>query len=267
MKTKDVVIGITTAILLLVIAIAIILGGTGWTPLTEIRLLAKFYLENCFNLFDKNYWAASPEAVSAMLWDYRGIDTYYETAVFFLAVISGVALFRIAEVKVGAISSMRRELGLSIIVKTVTRIAFPLIITVSASVALHGHLTPGGGFQSGSMMAVAFLTAIAAFSRYFIEENLKLTKDNFLTLRSVGLITIAILALAPILAGSIALMQNQAKPWSSTPSFPEALGILWTAGSIFYYNLAEFLTVGAGFTLLFLLISIPEEEFRRILRL
>ncbi|MEM4653255.1 MAG: MnhB domain-containing protein [Candidatus Nezhaarchaeales archaeon] len=267
MKAKDVVVGIAAAILLLTITVAIVLGGTGWTPLTEVRPLAKFYLENCFNVFDKSYWAASPEAVSAMLWDYRGIDTYYETAVFFLAIIGGVALFRIAEVKVGAISGVRREQGLSIIVKTVTRIVFPLIITVSASVALHGHLTPGGGFQSGSMMAVAFLTAIAAFSRYFIEEHLRLTKDKFLTLRTVGLVTIAILVLAPILAGSITLMQNQAKPWSPATSFPEALGFVWTAGSIFYYNLAEFLAVGAGFTLLFLLISMPEEEFRRILRL
>lgn len=267
MKAKETIAGVMSAIFLFVVIVAIVLGGTGWTPLTEIRSLAKFYLENCFNMFNKTYWAASPEAVSAMLWDYRGIDTYYETAVFFLAVIGGAALFRIAEIKVGTISVVQRERGLSVIVKTVTRIIFPLIITVSASVALHGHLTPGGGFQAGSMMAVAFLTAIAAFSRHFIEEDLKLTKDKFLTLRTIGLITIATVVLAPTLAGALALMQNQAKPWSTTPSFPEALGPIWTAGSIFFYNLAEFLAVGAGFTLLFLLISIPEEEFRRILRL
>lgn len=267
MRVKETIVGVMVAILLFAVIIAIVLGGTGWTPLIEIRPLAKFYLENCFNIFNKSYWAASPEAVSAMLWDYRGIDTYYETAVFFLAIIGGVALFRVAEVKVSAIISTRRELGLSIMVKTVTRVVFPLIITVSASVALHGHLTPGGGFQSGSMMAVAFLIAIATFSRHFIEEHLKLTKDRFLTLRTVGLIAVAVLVLAPTLAGAMALMQNQAKPWSPTPSFPEALSFVWTAGSIFYYNLAEFLAVGAGFTLLFLLISIPEEEFRRILRL
>lgn len=267
MKVKETIVGIMAAFFLFAVAVAIVLGGTGWTPLTEIRPLAKFYLENSFDIFDKTYWAASPEVVNAMLWDYRGIDTYYETAVFFLAIIGGAALFRIAEAKVSTISVFQRELGLSIIVKTVTRLVFPLIITVSASVALHGHLTPGGGFQAGSIMAVAFLTAIAAFSRHFIEEHLKLTRDRFLTLRTIGLMIIVIVALTPILAGAIALMQNQAKPWSPIPSFPEELGPVWIAGSLFFYNLAEFLAVGAGFTLLFLLISIPEEVFRRILRL
>lgn len=267
MRAKEALVGVLSGILLFAVIAAIILGGTGWTPLAKIRPLAEFYLKNCFNTINKTYWTASPEAVNAMLWDYRGIDTYYETAVFFFAVIGGATLFRIAEIKVGTISNLRRERGLSIIVKTVTRVVFPLIITVSASVALHGHLTPGGGFQAGSMMSVAFLTLIAAFSRYFVEESLKLTKDKFLTLRTIGLVAIAIVVLAPTLAGALTLMQNQAKPWSPTSPFPEALGPVWTSGSIFFYNLAEFLAVGAGFTLLFLLISIPEEDFRRILRL
>lgn len=269
MKARETIVSVILAILLLVMITAIVIGGTGWTPSTEIRPLAKFYLENCFNMFNKTYWAASPEAVNALLWDYRGIDTYYETAVFFLAVIAGVAVFRIVEVKVSTRSTKTNqgEQGSSIIVKTVTRITFPLIITVSASVALHGHLTPGGGFQAGSMMAVAFLAVIAAFSRHFIEERLKLTKDDFLTLRTIGLISIAIVVLAPTLAGALSLMQNQAKPWSPASLFPEALGPIWTAGSLFFYNLAEFLAVGAGFTLLFLLISMPEEVFRKVLKL
>lgn len=263
-KAKEVVIGVMAAILLFAVVSAIVLGGTGWTPSLEVRPLAKFYLENCFNIFNNTYWSASPSAVTAMLWDYRGIDTYYETSVFFLAISGAVALFRIAEVKIA--NPSRKELGLSMIVKTVTRIVFPLIIIVSASVALHGHITPGGGFQAGSIMAVAFLAMIAAFSRHFIEERLKLTGDKLLTLAVTGLVTIVIVALAPTLTGVMALMQNQAKPWAPL-SYPEMLGFIWTSGSILYYNLAEFLVVSSGFTLLFLLISIPEDVFRKVLRL
>ncbi|MCS7139847.1 MAG: Na(+)/H(+) antiporter subunit B [Candidatus Nezhaarchaeota archaeon] len=265
MRLREVAIGIMAATLLFAIMLAVTLGGTGWTPSTEIRPLAKFYLENCFNVFNKDLWAASPEAVCAMLWDYRGIDTYYETAVFFLAVIGGVAIFRVAEIKISV--TRERQRGLSIIVKSVSRIVFPLIVITSASVAFHGHLTPGGGFQAGSILAIAPLVLIAAFSRHFIEEDLRLTKDKCLTLRTVGLIAIALIVAIPILAGAMALMQNQVKPWSHHFSYPEALGPLWLAGSLFFYNVAEYLTVGAGFTLLFLLMSIPEEEFRRILKL
>ncbi|MHC1627514.1 MAG: Na(+)/H(+) antiporter subunit B [Candidatus Nezhaarchaeales archaeon] len=260
MRIKEVVTGIMAAIFLFVIIATIIFGSTGWTPSTEIRPLAKFYLENCFNVFNKTWWAASPEAVTSMLWDYRGIDTYYETSVFFLAVISGVALFRIAEIKLGA---KRKELGLSIIVKTVTRLVFPLIIIVSTSVAFHGNLTPGGGFQAGAIFAVAPLLLIAAFSRHYLEENIKLTKDKCLTLRTIGLTAIALIITLPVLAGALTLMQNQAKPWSPFFSFPEVVGPVWTSGTLFFLNVAEFLAVGAGFTLLFLLLSIPEEEFKR----
>ena len=160
-------------------------------PSTEIRSLAKFYLENCFNIFNASVWAASPEAVTSLLWDYRGIDTYYETSVFFLAVISGVALFRIAEAKLKEKREGEKgDRGLSIIVKTSTRIIFPLILMVSASVAFHGHLTPGGGFQAGSILAVGPLLLIASLSRHYLEERLKLNESGCLILRSVGLILI-----------------------------------------------------------------------------
>jgi len=268
MRGKDVAMGIATALLLFVVVAIVLLGATAYTPSREIRPLAKFYLEYCMNVFNKDWWAASPEAVTSMLWDYRGIDTYYETSVFFLAIISGVALFRIVEVKLGAEGKKEgKELGLSLIVKTSTRIVFPLILIVAVSVALHGHLTPGGGFQAGSILAVGPLLLIAAFSRHFLGNRLRLSEDKCLTLRSIGLILIVLVIALPLIAGAVALMQNQPKPWSPTSPFPAYVGPLWISGSLFFLNVAEFLAVGAGFTLLFLLLSIPEEDFRRILGL
>ena len=264
MRVKDAVVGVLAAILLFVVVASVMLGATGWTPSLEIRPLAEFYLENCYNVFNKTWWAASPEAVTSMLWDYRGIDTYYETSVFFLAIISGVALFRIAEVKLGI---RLKELGLSLIVKTVTRIVFPLIIIVSTSVAFHGNLTPGGGFQAGSILAVAPLLVIAAFSRHYLEENMRLTKDKCLTIRTIGLIAIVLLILSPLIAGAAVLMQNQPKPWSQLFQAPPSIGPVWTSGTLFFLNVAEFLAVGAGFTILFLLLSIPEEDFKRLMKL
>ncbi|MDI9619514.1 MAG: MnhB domain-containing protein [Candidatus Nezhaarchaeota archaeon] len=264
MSLKDAVLGVAMAVFLLMVSVVVVLGGTGWTPSTEIRPLAKFYLENCFNVFNRTWWAASPEAVTSMLWDYRGIDTYYETSVFFLAVIGGVTIFRVTEAK---LHRKMDDVGLSLIVKTTTRMVFPLVVIVSASVALHGNLTPGGGFQAGVILAVGPLLLIAAFSRSFLEENLKLSKDRCLIIRSVGLIAIALLVALPLMAGSLSLMQNQAKPWSQALQLPEAVGPIWTSGTLLFFNVAEFLAVGAGFTLLFLLLSAPEEELKRAIGL
>jgi len=260
-------------VLLIALCVAILLGATAHTPSLELRPLAEFYLENCLNPYDKAKWAASPEAVTAMLWDYRGLDTVFETTVFFLAIIGSVALFRFAEVSLASYESKlreRREEGLSIIVRVVTRIVFVLIVALSAAIALHGHLTPGGGFQAGSIFAVAPLLAIAAFSRRFV-EGLGLTKNSCLAIRTTGLLFIALVALIPLalaLAGVGAfIIQNQSKPWTPEfPGYPAQLGPVWLAGSLILFNVAEFLTVGSGFTLLFLLLALPEDFFRRLVK-
>ncbi|MEM4576536.1 MAG: MnhB domain-containing protein [Candidatus Nezhaarchaeales archaeon] len=257
MRIKDAIVGIMAAVFLFTLVATVMLGSTGWTPSEEVRPLAKFYLENSFNVFNKTWWAASREPVSAMIWDYRGLDTYYESSVFFLAVMGSLALFKIAGIKLGP-NNRKKELGLSIIVKTVNRLTYPLIVIVSVAIA-----TIIGGFQAGSIFAVAQLIIIASFSRYFLEGTLRLTRNRCLTIETTFLMMIVLVAGLPVLAGAIALMQNQAKPWSPLFSFPEAIGPVETSGSIFFYNIAEFLAVGAGFTLLFLLLSIPEEEFRR----
>ena len=39
--------------------------------------------------------------------------------------------------------------GMSVIVKTVTRLTVGLIFLYGIYIVLHGHLTPGGGFAGG----------------------------------------------------------------------------------------------------------------------
>ena len=263
-----------SAIVLLASAVAAVaLGATGYTPSLELRPLAEFYLEHCLNPYDRGCWAASPEAVTSMLWDYRGLDTLYETAVFFLAIVGSVALFRFADAALasyeeGARRRGRGEEGLSLIVRVVTRIVFVLIVALSAAIALHGHLTPGGGFQGGSIFAVAPILAIAAFSRRFL-EGLGLTRGRCLAIRTSGLVAIAVVALTPlasILLGSTSfIMQNQPKPWASSPGLPVSLGPIWLAGTLMLLNVAEYLTVASGFTLLFILLALPEEFYRRLM--
>ncbi|ALM75278.1 MnhB domain-containing protein [Thermococcus barophilus] len=222
---------------------------------TELRPLGEFYLENSYF---GDYSAKSPEVVTSILWDYRGVDTLFETSVFFLAIIGSLTLFRLNKKQEKEAKQKTEEFsgGLTLVIKSVTKIIVAMILAVSASIALHGHLTPGGGFQGGSALAVAPLLIIAAYSKYALEEH-GLDKTRALILRSIGLLGIALIALVPILSGGF-IMQNQ-------PVFPAELGGQLVGGSLIYYNFFEFLAVGAGFTAVFLLLAIPEKVFKKIL--
>ncbi|WP_457754296.1 MnhB domain-containing protein [Thermococcus sp.] len=246
---------IPLALILAVIFIGAYLMAPKLTPQTELRPLGEFYLENSYF---GDYSAKSPEVVTSILWDYRGVDTLFETSVFFLAIIGSLTLFRLnkkqekeAKQKPGEFSG-----GLTLVIKSVTKVIVAMILAVSASIALHGHLTPGGGFQGGSALAVAPLLIIVAYSKYALEEH-GLDKTRALILRSIGLLGIALVALVPLLSGGF-IMQNQ-------PVFPAEIGGQLVSGSLIYYNFFEFLAVGAGFTAVFLLLAIPEKVFKKIL--
>jgi len=81
--------------------------------------------------------------VAAVVVSYRGFDTLGEVTVLFLAAM-GLA----------AILHPQREHGpkgkvepASLIVFTGCRFLIPLILLFGAYIFIHGHLTPGGGFQ------------------------------------------------------------------------------------------------------------------------
>lgn len=267
-----------------IIALILTLGVLGPIPLTNIRPLGLFYalfmanrdvvLKDLYPFVAQpiNFWAASTEAITAILWDYRGLDTLFETSVFFFAIIGSLAVFRFSkgvetkEVEQN-IQYQKQSLGLSLIVKTITKIIFVVITVVSAAIALHGQLTPGGGFQGGATFAVAPLLAITALSRFYVEE-IGLKKNTMLLIRTMGLLIIALLAIIPLVLGlgkwTAYIMENQPKTWAEYPGFPsQGLGVL--LGSLVYYNVAELLAVGAGFTVIFLLLALPEDFFKKIL--
>ncbi|MFC1551508.1 MnhB domain-containing protein [Candidatus Latescibacterota bacterium] len=55
--------------------------------------------------------------------------------------------------------------GMTLIVKTISRLVLGFIIVFSASVILYGHITPGGGFAGGVMLASGFVLLILAFGK------------------------------------------------------------------------------------------------------
>ncbi|MEM0500770.1 MAG: MnhB domain-containing protein [Ignisphaera sp.] len=255
------------SLILMVIGLAMVLstGGLGFTvPPSNIRSLATIFLNTTFNL-DVRYRyisAMSPEAVTAIVWDYRGLDTLFETSVMFIAIVGALAISRGATEKL--LKSFPSTQGMSLIVRTITRIAIVMILAVGGSIALHGHLTPGGGFQGGATIAVAPMLLIITFSIYLFSKMITVYKA--VTLRSVGLIGIAlsvfiVLFIALVQGGSAYIFQNQPKLYSyyGLPSYIEPIVL---GGTLLLFNTFETLAVAFGFAALFILFMLPEDAVR-----
>ena len=257
---RGIVVGIVLAILVISIAFVIYRDALGPIPTQTIRSLAQFYLWNTYNIFNRTYWAASPEAVNAILWDYRGLDTVYETTVLFLALTGCLALALVTERR-DRESIERKEdvVGLTPLASTCAKVVSIIIVLIAMALAFRGYITPGGGFQGGTAFAIAPLLLIAAFSaRYVITRGFRLSRAAIL--RSLGLLSIAFLVYLPLIFNGYA-MQNQPKPWTYTPLREKMLGI-YTGGTLLFYNISEFLVVSMEFIAIFILISIamPGEE-------
>jgi len=95
--------------------------------------------------------------VTSIIVNYRGFDTLGEVTVLFLSV-SGAAFV------------LRRRTGLEVhkplpsseILSTGARLLFGPIVLFGAYIFVHGHLTPGGGFQGGAVIASGVLLLLLA---------------------------------------------------------------------------------------------------------
>ncbi len=60
---------------------------------------------------------------------------------------------------------IKEHKGMTLIVKTITRLTVGLILLFGIYIVLHGHLTPGGGFAGGVIIALSFIHLMLAFGK------------------------------------------------------------------------------------------------------
>ena len=60
---------------------------------------------------------------------------------------------------------MHEEPGMTLIVKTVTRITLGFILLYGIYVTVNGHVAPGGGFVGGVIIALSFVHIMLAFGK------------------------------------------------------------------------------------------------------
>ncbi len=130
--------------------------------------------------------------VTAIVVNYRGFDTFGEVTVLFVAAtgIGAVLYNRSKPVR------KRSKTEASLIVRTSSKILFPMMILFGTYIFIHGHLTPGGGFQGGAIIATGFVFKYIADTRYEINHR------GFTALESVAGMTFATVGiLGLIIAG------------------------------------------------------------------
>lgn len=69
---------------------------------------------------------------------------------------------------------MQTNEGMTVIVKTITRISVWIILLYGIYIIFHGHLSPGGGFGGGVIIALAFLNVMLAYGRKYTNSWLNI---------------------------------------------------------------------------------------------
>jgi len=103
-------------------------------------------------------------AVTAVVVEYRGFDTLGEVTVLFTAT-TGISFLLYTFYG----KKKRREANL--IAKEGAKIVLPFALLTGAYIFIHGHLTPGGGFPGGSVVASGFILMMLVYPEFFIREK------------------------------------------------------------------------------------------------
>ncbi len=110
--------------------------------------------------------------VTSVVVTYRGLDTLGEVAVLFIATAGIGFLFKRREdEKENLLSEKSEKRDASEIVKTGASFLTPLLFLFGIYIFTHGHLTPGGGFQGGVIIASAVVLVMLSDVSYKLNET------------------------------------------------------------------------------------------------
>lgn len=136
---------------------------------------------------------------------------------------------------------------MSKIVRTISGIAFPFSLIYGLYVISHGHLTPGGGFQGGAIVASACAMILVAFGSTWINDKIK--EKNLSVLESIGALGFISIALLGLIFG-IAFFHNflvgSDIVFGTIPGFGSSAADINTGGVLPLMNFAVGLKVIAG---------------------
>ena len=135
----------------------------------------------------------APNLVTAVVVTYRGLDTLGEVTVLFISAAGvGLMLRRRQQVAVEA----EDKKPSSEIVVTAAQLLLPMVFLFGVYVFVNGHLSPGGGFQGGAIIAAGSLLLLLTLPGAELRQRLIAVTES---LSGFGYVVIGVLGV--ILAG------------------------------------------------------------------
>ncbi len=116
--------------------------------------------------------------VASILASYRGYDTMLETLVI---LIGGIGVLLISEKSI-YIKEKQDQL-----ITIMTRIMLPITLLFALYVQMHGEISPGGGFQAGSIIATIFIAYALSYGKQTLLKFISLQKLKIIAISGVSL--------------------------------------------------------------------------------
>ena len=171
--------------------------------------------------------------VASVNFDQRSIDTLGEETILFGSVVAVTVLLRRGEnERPEAAEGDRVPLEAT---RLFGYVFLPLTLVVGLDIVVHGHLTPGGGFQGGMVLATG-LHLLYVSDRYRSLERLR-PMPLFDTAEAAGVAVFPVLGFAGIV-GAGSFLAN-VLPYGS-------FGQLLSSGSVLLLDVAVGIAVAAG---------------------
>lgn len=154
---------------ILVVAILAVIGYSLMNVMLQVpfgqhrETVGDFYLEQSPSTLKV------ANTVTAIVVNFRGFDTLGEVTVLFLAAMGLASIMYRRKTK--GEKEVRAKKASSRILQVGAQIIFPMMVVLGAYVFIHGHLTPGGGFQGGAIIATASLLMLITYRKFKVNHN------------------------------------------------------------------------------------------------
>ncbi|SDT95824.1 Na(+)/H(+) antiporter subunit B [Desulfobacula phenolica] len=207
--------------------------------------LSNYYIENAVEQ------TQVPNLVTAVLADYRGFDTMFETAVIFCAGLACFLLLRdfrekkqrfYRHVPTGVILHVKDSKKVlpvgkefehmdrdwvpsDLIIKTVCRILIPFIQIYAMYVVAHGDFSPGGGFQGGVIFGSSLILLAISYDLKILVKRIKEKVLGIFAAAGV-LIYVGIASICMLMGGNFLDYSSLAPLLPGDPHHVRALGML-----------------------------------------
>lgn len=178
----------------------LIIGLLAGVGLIFFNLMQVYHVPTVLNEDLGTYYAknaaqqvGAANLVSAIVVTYRGFDTLGEVTILFLA--AAIISFVLKMKKEDVISDRHTSPNSEILIYA-SQVIVPVIFLVGIYIFINGHLTPGGGFQGGAVIASGVLLMLLANPGMKVNHNLVATIES---ISGIAFVILGVLGL--VLAG------------------------------------------------------------------